>query len=145
MRNARKLLRKIAAPLLALAVGAGLSVVAATPASASTIKDGWIQICPWGNYRVHLEYTLGGPNDPWQVLSPTLNPGADCWWGPMPAGNQYAWIHVVGHFNTSSNTFLVGRRNSYDYETMYNGRTGIGFAAQGTTEDGGRKSWYTLH
>ncbi|GAA1644467.1 hypothetical protein [Actinoplanes couchii] len=139
MRNVKDLTRRIVAPLVALGVTAGFSVVTAVPAAASTIRDGWIQLCPWGNYRVHLEYTVGSG---YQRLSPTLDAGADCWWGPMPSGSTPALIWMVGHFNTSENTFTVGQRGQNGQETFYNGRTGIGFAAQGTTDKAGGASYY---
>ncbi|MFF9376591.1 hypothetical protein ACF1BB_18860 [Streptomyces griseoluteus] len=25
-------------------------------ATASNIRDGWVQVCPWGNYKVYLEF-----------------------------------------------------------------------------------------
>ncbi|GGR90577.1 hypothetical protein GCM10010269_32200 [Streptomyces humidus] len=137
MFNVREISKRIAAPFAAFALVAGISTLTATPASASTIKDGWIQLCPWGNYRVHLTYDVTGLP---QQLTPVLNPGDDCWWGPMPAGVQYALIDMVGHFNTSGGTFAVIGPDR-KYETFYNGK-GIGFAAEGTTESHGLAAHY---
>ncbi len=137
MFSIRTMSRRIAAPLAAFALVAGVSTLAAAPASASTIKDGWIQLCPWGNYRVHLTYDVSGRP---QQLSPVLNPGDACWWGPMPAGVDSALIDVVGHFNTSDGTFgVIGPDRNY--ETFYHGQ-GIGFAAEGTTESHGLAAHY---
>ncbi|MFG2300285.1 hypothetical protein [Actinacidiphila glaucinigra] len=134
----KKMLGKIAAPLAAIGMVAGFTVASAEPASASTIKDGWVQLCPWGNYRVHLEYVTNGVA---RTLSPTLNPGAACWWGPMPTGSSSALIYMVGHYNTTNGTFdVIGP--SHQYETFYNGKTGIGFAAEGTTENHGLSAHY---
>nr|MDT0659094.1 hypothetical protein [Micromonospora sp. DSM 115978] len=136
--NAKKALAGILS-----SIAAAVSLVApAAPASASTIRDGWVQLCPWGNYRVHLEYlSTGGAI---LTLGPTLSPGGNCWWGPIPTGSQSTLLWVVGHFNTSNGTFpVIGP--SRQYETFYNGSTGIGIAAEGTTASGGRKDahYYT--
>lgn len=128
--------KRVLAAIASTITVAALIAIPAVPASASTIRDGWVQLCPWGNYRVHLEYSVAGVGD--LPLGPVLSPGADCWWGPIPTGSAPTLIWVVGHFNTSDDTFLVigpGRK----YETLYNGTTGIGIAAEGTTAYGGRK------
>ncbi|MEU1606678.1 hypothetical protein [Micromonospora matsumotoense] len=136
MTSKRFEFRRAVAAAVASIGAVALVVAPTTPASASTIRDGWVQLCPWGNYRVHLEYlTL---NNQTVQLGPVLDPGADCWWGPVPTGSEATLISVVGHFNTSNDTFLVIGPNR-KYETFYNGVTGIGIAAEGTTASGGRK------
>ncbi|WFE97177.1 hypothetical protein [Micromonospora sp. WMMD987] len=128
--------RRMSAAGIAAVSAVALVVAPTTPAAASTIRDGWVQLCPWGNYRVHLEYV--DLNNHTVQLGPVLDPGADCWWGPVPTGGESSLFWVIGHFNTSSGTFEVIGPNR-KYETFYNGVTGIGFAAEGTTASGGRK------
>ncbi|SFT31942.1 hypothetical protein [Streptomyces sp. ok210] len=138
--NAKKILKAVASPLLAVALIAGFSVASTAPASASSIKDGWVQLCPWGNYKVHLEYS-DATSGISHTLSPTLNPGAACWWGQMPTGSRSALIFVVGHFNTTGGTFdVIGPDGRI--ETFYDGKSGIGIAAEGTTEFHGVASHY---
>ncbi|MFF9376592.1 hypothetical protein ACF1BB_18865 [Streptomyces griseoluteus] len=140
MSKVKLALRAIVAPLTTVGMIAGLSLIATEPASASTIKDGWVQLCPWGNYKVHLEYVSGGDGIS-RVLSPTLNPGSACWWGPIPTDGKPALIYVVGHYNTTNGTFdVIGP--SREYETFYNGKDGVGIAAEGTTENHGLSSHY---
>ncbi|MYX32764.1 MULTISPECIES: hypothetical protein [unclassified Streptomyces] len=139
MSKIKKALRGLVAPLAAVGLVAGLSVAAAEPASASTIRDGWVQLCPWGNYKVHLEYA--GEDNTFRQLGPVLNPGADCWWGPIPSGSKPGLIAVVGHYNTSSGTFnVIGP--SREYLWFYNGKDGVGIAAEGTTANHGLSSYY---
>ncbi|MDX3074827.1 hypothetical protein ACIP98_24815 [Streptomyces sp. NPDC088354] len=129
----------IASPFVAAALVAGFSVASTAPASASSIQDGWVQLCPWGNYKVHLEYS--DEHGATRTLSPTLNPGAACWWGPMPTGSHPSLIWMVGHYNTTGGTFdVIGPDRKY--ETFYDGKSGIGFAAEGTTELHGGASHY---
>ncbi|MFJ5282218.1 hypothetical protein [Streptomyces parvulus] len=139
MPHLTKLVRALVAPLTTVAVLAGLSVTTAAPASASSIRDGWVQLCPWGNYKVHLEFA--GEDSTFRQLGPVLNPGADCWWGAIPSGSKPGSIAVVGHFNSSSGTFdVIGP--SREYLWFYNGKDGVGIAAEGTTANHGLSSYY---
>ncbi|MEU6816040.1 hypothetical protein [Streptomyces sp. NPDC046860] len=139
MSRLTRLLRAVAAPLTTIAVLTGFSVATAAPASASSIRDGWVQLCPWGNYKVHLEFA--GEDNVFRQLGPVLNPGSACWWGPAPSGAKPGMIAVVGHYNTSGGTFdVVGP--SREYLWFYNGKDGVGIAAEGTTENHGLSSYY---
>ncbi|MGW5645155.1 hypothetical protein ACWEV3_37265 [Saccharopolyspora sp. NPDC003752] len=105
--------------------GALLTGTVAT-ASASTIPDGYIQICAQGNYSAFVDIhpaELGGGGTTVGVISPVQRPGS-CWLRKFSTHGVDAPVDVWG-IRPDGSQFHVGAAS-------YNSKDGLGLGAQGT-------------
>jgi hypothetical protein len=124
----RKVIRRIAVALGATAlVAVPAAVTTSTPASASTIPYGHLQLCAQGNYRavVHVlpVYLPGG--DYLGGFESTIQWPGQCWIESVDTRGQWAQVDVVG-LRKDGSRFYIGSR-------WYNSSvSGMGLGAEGT-------------
>ncbi|MEZ0095369.1 hypothetical protein [Streptacidiphilus sp. EB129] len=119
IRSGRRVLATVAATAALSAVAVG---VAAGPASASTISNGFVQVCAQGKYAAYATFPYRGG-----FSTTVVNPG-DCWYGWM-GGDSWEPIDVYGIYPGSPKPIDLG-------EVWYNGSvSGIGIGAEGTTDN----------
>ncbi|GIJ27196.1 hypothetical protein Vqi01_23580 [Micromonospora qiuiae] len=107
--------RQAAAAVVAVgALTAGLTFSTAGPASASTIKKGWVQLCAQGDYSAVV-------NSSSLISSRIVTPGTCDWWEWGARG----WEQL---------TVIDIRSGRAVGSAWYNGaQSGIGLGAKGTT------------
>ena len=135
----KKTIKRVTAPLAATGlVGAAIVGVGATPAAASTIQNGWLQLCAQGNYSafIHvLPVNLGNGATTEDYQSPIVRAGGPCWWAPVNTDNQWAQVDVVGIYNGSGQQFYIGSE-------WYNGNvSGMGIGAEGSSTSPWIQKW----
>ena len=126
LRNA---FRRIGVALAATAlVAVPVAVTTSSPASASTIPYGHLQLCAQGSYPayVHVLSVPIGPNgfrsrDTW---STTVWPG-QCWMQPVNTAGAWAQVDIVG-LRSDGSEFWVG--NGWYNSSV----SGLGLGAEGS-------------
>ncbi|WP_190812458.1 hypothetical protein [Saccharopolyspora pogona] len=114
--------------------GALLAGTVAT-ASASTIPNGYIQICAQGNYSAYVEVhpaELGGGMTTGGMASTIQRPG-NCWMQKLSTHGVDAPVDVWG-IRPDGSTFHVGAAS-------YNSKDGLGLGAQGTVSRPTMAKW----
>ncbi|MFD4240574.1 hypothetical protein ACFWP3_03045 [Streptomyces sp. NPDC058525] len=108
--------RAVCSSAVAGVLAAGLIAGTAGSASASTIRNGSVQLCAQANYPAYLEFQDRG------AATRIVNPGECQWWGFGSIG-RWEQINIVDAWS--------GKRvGSKWYEGS---QTGIGIGAQGTS------------
>ena len=126
MRLSSKIKHTGSKAAVAVALAAGLGVVASAPASASTIPNGQIQLCAQGNYRAYvhvLPRDLGDGSSTTGMMSTLVNPG-DCWISGFNTHGGANQVDVVG-IRSNGSEFYIGSQ-------WWNSATGLGLGAEGT-------------
>jgi len=136
--NIKKTVTRVAAPLAVSGLAAAAVVgLGATSASASTIQNGYLQLCAQGNYSafVHvLPVDLGGGLTTRSYESFVV-PAGQCWWAPVDTAGQWAQVDVVGIYNDSGQEFYIGSE-------WYNGNvSGMGIGAEGASTSPWIQTW----
>ncbi|MDT5040606.1 MAG: hypothetical protein QOE51_1591 [Actinoplanes sp.] len=122
---------------VAVAMGAAVLGLAAAPASASTIQNGWLQFCVQGPYDafVHVLST-NVPNSGGMMtrefLSTVMGPG-ECHWWPVNTLGQWAQVDVVQVKSNGSQRWIN--------DVFYNSNTGLGVGATGTSDSPWVNTW----
>ena len=135
--NIKKAITRVAAPLAASGLVAAAAVaLSATSASASTIQNGYLQLCVQGDYAAFvnvLPVSLGGGLTTREYESTIVQPG-QCWWAPVETDGQWAQVDVVG-VNNDGSQFYIGSE-WYDGEV-----SGMGIGAEGTSTSPWITTW----
>ncbi|WP_035844536.1 hypothetical protein [Kitasatospora azatica] len=111
--------RLIATAAAAASLGAVAVIGTASPAAASTISNGNVQVCAQGTYPVYAQFPYRGG---WSTT--IVNPG-NCWLHYV-GGNSWEPINVYGLYPNSSATFSLG---TFWYDGAV---SGIGIGGEGT-------------
>ncbi|SRR6266568_4633746 len=125
LRNA---IRRIGVALAATAlVAVPVAVATSSPASASTIPYGNLQLCAQGSYPAYVhvlsEPTGSGGRSP-ETISTIVSPG-QCWMYPVNTSGVWAQVDIVG-LRSDGSDFWVG-------DSWYNSSvSGIGLGAEGS-------------
>jgi hypothetical protein len=111
--------------------------VGAPAASASTIQNGWIQLCAQGDYPafIHInDATIPNSNGETtgSAWSFTENPGS-CTWFPFNTDGLWLQVDVVG-IHSDGQQFYI---DSY----WWNSSTGLGIGAEGDQYSPWTQTW----
>jgi hypothetical protein len=135
--NVKKMMKRVAAPLAAVGAAGGLVMgLSATPAAASTIPDGHIQLCAQGNYSayIHILSEPVGGGETTQTLESTIVPAGQCWWTGFNTLGRSVQVDVVGIYNVSHQEFYIGSE-------WWNSSTGLGIGAEGKSTSPWIQTW----
>jgi len=79
--------------------GGALVSLGAAPASASTIQNGWLQICAQGNYSAQIDIAPpeSGSGQGALVLSSIVVAPGMCWWHSEDTDDQWVPMTVIGY------------------------------------------------
>jgi hypothetical protein len=129
MHDTKLIRRSTALGAASLAVFAGLGLVAAAPASASTVAKEHVRLCAQGTYRAYLHIvprTAVGGFSTGSATSTVVTPGhcVTIAFDTLGGSNEVKAIGV----RADDSTFLVGTRS-------WNSRTGLALEARGTASD----------
>lgn len=115
------------------------AVAVASPASASTIKNGWVQLCAQGNYDAYFDIPstpIPGTGEVSQERESTIVEAGTCGWWPEDTSGATTTIKVYGIYNVSHQRFYIGGEGGYRSSA-----TGVGIGAEGTSTSPWLQRW----